>query len=68
MHLALKRLETPGSLEVRWGGGWRNPHRDRVGLRGVVGCGAVGGWEGRVENGIWSVKHELQIILNEQKA
>ena len=21
MHLALKRLETPGSLEVRWGGG-----------------------------------------------
>ena len=22
MHLTLKRLETPGSLEVRWGGGW----------------------------------------------
>jgi hypothetical protein len=23
MHLTLKRLETPGSREVWWGGGWR---------------------------------------------
>jgi hypothetical protein len=22
MHLNLNRLEAPGSLEVRWGGGW----------------------------------------------
>ena len=22
MHLTLKRLEAPGSLEVMWGGGW----------------------------------------------
>ena len=22
MHLTLNRLEAPGSLEVRWGGGW----------------------------------------------
>ena len=31
MHLALKRLEVPGSLEVRWGGewGWEHPHGDR---------------------------------------
>jgi hypothetical protein len=31
MHLTLKRLEAPGSLEVRWGGGWGwgNPHGDR---------------------------------------
>jgi hypothetical protein len=30
MHLTLKRLEAPGSLEVRWGGGWRYPDGDGV--------------------------------------
>jgi hypothetical protein len=29
MHLTLKILEAPGSLEVRWGGGWGHPHGDR---------------------------------------
>lgn len=41
-----------------------------MGWDGVEVCNmkqSDGGW-GRVENGIWSVKHELQIILNEQKA
>jgi hypothetical protein len=34
MHLTLKRLETSGSLEVRWGVGWRHPHGNRwVGRR-----------------------------------
>jgi hypothetical protein len=49
MHLTLKRLETPGSLEgqVGWGGG--------------VGCGADGGWVGGAGNGIWSVKNKLKI-------
>ena len=29
MHLTLKRLEAPGSLVVRWGGGWKHPCKDR---------------------------------------
>jgi hypothetical protein len=34
MHLTLKRLGAPGSLEVRWGRGWGHPRRDRgVGRR-----------------------------------
>ena len=28
MHLTLKRLEAPGSLEVRWGGDWGHPRGD----------------------------------------
>jgi hypothetical protein len=28
MHLTLKRLEAPGSFEVRWGEGWGHPHGD----------------------------------------
>jgi hypothetical protein len=28
MHLTLKRLEAPGSLEFRWGGKWENPCGD----------------------------------------
>jgi hypothetical protein len=32
-----------------------------------VGCGTVGGWEGRGGNRIWSVKNELQIKLNLKK-
>jgi hypothetical protein len=30
MNLTLKRLEAPGSLEVRWGGGWVHPRGDWV--------------------------------------
>jgi hypothetical protein len=37
---------------------------ERGGAGGGVGCGAVGGWMGRGENGIWSIKDELQIKLN----
>jgi hypothetical protein len=33
MHLTLKRLEASGSLEARYGGGWRHPHGDRIGRR-----------------------------------
>jgi hypothetical protein len=29
MHLALKRLEAPEILEVRWGGEWGHPLGDR---------------------------------------
>jgi hypothetical protein len=29
MHLTLKRLEAPGSLEVRCGGGWGYPRGER---------------------------------------
>jgi hypothetical protein len=55
MHLTLKRLEAPGSLEVRWGGRWGHPRGDRwVGRR----CGL---WNSRRvsggENKIWSVKN-----------
>jgi hypothetical protein len=53
MHL--KRLEAPGSLEVRWGGRWGHTSGDRVGWVGGVGCRTVRGWTG-VGNKIWSVK------------
>jgi hypothetical protein len=58
MHLTLKRLKAPGSLEVRWGGSWGHSYRDRMGCGRGVGCEAVGGWMG--ENGIWSVKNKLK--------
>ena len=29
MHLTIKRLEAPVSLEVWWDGGWGHPHEDR---------------------------------------
>jgi hypothetical protein len=54
MYLILKRLETLGSLEVRWSGGWGHPHGGTgVGWGESMGCGTVGGWTG---NTIWSVK------------
>ena len=37
MHLILKRLEAPGSLEVRWGESLGHPHGDRMGWGGGVG-------------------------------
>ena len=57
MHLTLKRLEAPGSLEVRWGG--------VGGILVEIGCGGEevcdveqleGGWGG-VGNGMWIVKN-----------
>ena len=56
MHLTLKRLEAPGSLEVRWGGGGS--------IHVEMGWGgeevwdveqSEGGW-GKAGIGIWSVK------------
>jgi hypothetical protein len=48
MHLTLKRLEAPGSIEVRWG------------IHGLMGCGGEVVWDveqleggrGGVKNGI----------------
>jgi hypothetical protein len=53
MHLTLKRLRAPGSLEVRWGRGWGHPRGDREMER------RYGMWiSRRMEGGnkIWSVK------------
>jgi hypothetical protein len=45
MYLTLKRLEAPGGLEVRWGGGW-DIHVETGGWGGGVGCGTVIGQMG----------------------
>jgi hypothetical protein len=46
IHLALKRLEAPGSGEVWWDEGWEwrrgHPHGDWG--REDMGCGTVRGW------------------------
>jgi hypothetical protein len=55
MYLTLKRLEDPGSLEVRCGGGGDINWVTGGWGRGM-GCSAVGGWVGVGENKIWSVK------------
>jgi hypothetical protein len=52
MHLTLKRLEAPGSLEVTWGGGLGHPHGDWVWWGGGVECGAD-----RVWMGVWGMKY-----------
>jgi hypothetical protein len=53
MHLTLKRLEAPGSLEVRWGGGLGHICGDRIGweevwdveqTEGGSGLGGVREW------------------------
>jgi hypothetical protein len=52
-HLTLKRLEAPGSLEVRWGGAG-------VGRRcGMWSSQRVDG--GEAGNGIWNIKNKLKI-------
>jgi hypothetical protein len=56
MHLNGKRLEAPGSLEVRWGGGWEHPYGEQL-----------GGERGGAGDGIWFIKNELQIKLNLKK-
>ena len=45
MHLTLKRLMAPRSLEVRWGG-VGDIHVVTVGWGGGVGCGENRGWMG----------------------
>jgi hypothetical protein len=54
MHLSLKRLEAPGSLEVRWAKS-RGIH---VETGDGKKCGMWSSWTvaGRLGNGIWSVK------------
>ena len=42
IHLTLRRLEAPGSLEVRWGRGWGHLSGNR-GWGGGVRGGTVGG-------------------------
>jgi hypothetical protein len=53
MYLDLKRLKDPGSLEVRWGVGWEQPHEDRDVRRRY---GTIRRWTGGWGNKIWSVK------------
>jgi hypothetical protein len=68
MHLTLKRLEAPGSLEVRWGGGWGHPRGDRGGVGRRCGM-----WNSRkvdgegAENGIWSVKNKFNLKKKRKK-
>jgi hypothetical protein len=52
MHLTLKRLEIPGSLELMWGGRW-----GEVGRR--YGMWSSRRVDGGAENGIWSVKNKF---------
>jgi hypothetical protein len=44
-HLMCQRLETPGSLEVRWYGIGTSTCRG-----GVMARGTIGGWVGRGQN------------------
>jgi hypothetical protein len=60
IHLALKRLEAPGSLEIRWSSDWGHAHGDGVGWGRGVGCGAVKGWMWRAGNGIWSAENQIK--------
>jgi hypothetical protein len=58
MHLTLKRLEAPGSLEVRWGGGvgattWRWGRVERR-------CGMWSSWRVGVGRE-WNMKCKIQI-------
>jgi hypothetical protein len=60
VHLTLKRLESPGSLEVRWGGRRGHPRGYGVGFgRGRDVEQSESGWGGAV-NGICSIKSELK--------
>jgi hypothetical protein len=56
MHLALKKLDAPWSLEVRWG--W-SIHVKTGGWGGGMGCEAVRGWI-RLGDKIWSVKNKFK--------
>jgi hypothetical protein len=48
MHLTLKRLEAPGSLEIWWrGGGGGDILLETGGWGGGMGWGTVRGWAGR---------------------
>jgi hypothetical protein len=55
MHLTLKKLDAPGSLEVRWGGERWDIHVETGWLERGMECGTDWG----VVNKIWSVKSKL---------
>jgi hypothetical protein len=55
MHLTLKRLGAPGSLEVRWGC-IGDIHVETGEWGGSMGCGTVRGWLVKGRNKLWSVK------------
>jgi hypothetical protein len=63
MRLTLKRLEVPGSLEVRWGGGVGTPtwRQRRYGM--------WNSWrvDGGIGNGIWSVQNKLIYKINKKE-
>jgi hypothetical protein len=60
MHLTLKRMEAPGDLEVRWGGGWEHPCGDRGYEEEVWNVEwSNSRWCVCVENRLWSVKNKL---------
>ena len=60
LHLTLKRLEAPGSLEVRWNGGWGHPGGDRVGGEVVWD---VEQWESRWGRGEeWNMECKNKLI------
>jgi hypothetical protein len=64
MHLTLKRLEAPGSLEVRCGGGWVHPHGDmgveRRYRRGVEQSDGGGGC--RIKYGVYKINEFKKMI------
>ena len=62
--IILKRLEAPGSLEVRWVGGWGHSCGDTVCWGRGVGCGTVGRWEGRCRE--WNMEYK-KLITNKIK-
>ena len=54
MHLTFKRLEAPGSLEVRWGWGGDIHVETEWGGEEVWDVEQLeGGWGGGAGNGIW---------------
>jgi hypothetical protein len=58
MHLTLKRLEVPRSLEVRWYGRLGHSSGDK-GIGRRYGMWSSRRVDGGMENGIWSVKIKL---------
>jgi hypothetical protein len=55
-HLTLKRLEAPGSLEVRWGGGGSIHVETGWGREEMWDVEQLEGGSG-VGNGLWSIKN-----------
>jgi hypothetical protein len=67
MHLTLKRLKAPGSLEVRCGGVWEHPCGDRVWWGGGVRCRADRGWMGGGRGMEYEIKTKLKIKFTKKR-